>query len=79
MEQKFKITLTLDVQDVTRIEGGDRGNSAVLVNNEISEEGRHAMQKDLMSLLAKWGDDYLAVKAVSEDTPAGPPLKRPGR
>ncbi len=76
-QQKFRATITIEFEDLVREGGKDRGNRAVLVNNEVSAQGRQLMEASLMDTLKGWGDNYLERKKPGEQSEK--PKARPGR
>ncbi len=64
---RFKITITFKAEDLDRPGGDDSGNTANIINNEVNAFTRHTMQKELMELLAKWGDFYLETHGLMPD------------
>ena len=56
-EQAYRVTITLDAEDLTREGGQDRGSTATLVQREVSAEVRHLIEKDLAQMMIKWGDE----------------------
>jgi len=57
-EQRYRITITLKAEDLTREGGKDRGSEAVVVNNEVGADTRHQVEKALANLLVGFGDEH---------------------
>ncbi len=62
-EQRYRITITLKAEDLIRENGEDKGSEAIITNNEVSAETRHAIERQLSELMLAWGDRYAAKKS----------------
>ena len=75
-EQKYKMTLILKFEDLTKADGSDNGSEDMHIENEVGDVARHNIERQLSELALSWGDKYLETKNSGQKLEVG---KRPGR
>lgn len=55
-DRRFRVTITLDAEDLSATPGDDQGSKATIVQKTVSSDTRHLIEKSLSQTMNEWGD-----------------------